>query len=215
MSSPELPLSNVLVLDLTLARAGPTCVRHLADWGADVIRVEPPVPAGEDVVGRRHGTDFQNLHRNKRAIQLDLKSEAGHKVFERLVQRADVLVENMRPQVKHRLKVSYDDVKGINPAARLRQHQRIRPGRSVCDQGRGGPDRAGHGRAHVDHRHSGNGAGAGRHPDQRSRGGNPARLRHLHRALRTRAARARDAGSTRAFSKRRSSCSTSRLRAIS
>jgi crotonobetainyl-CoA:carnitine CoA-transferase CaiB-like acyl-CoA transferase len=115
VSSPELPLSNVLVLDLTLARAGPTCVRHLADWGADVIRVEPPVPAGEDVVGRRHGTDFQNLHRNKRAIQLDLKSEAGHKVFERLVQRADVLVENMRPQVKHRLKVSYDDVKDLNP----------------------------------------------------------------------------------------------------
>jgi formyl-CoA transferase len=115
VSSSELPLSNVLVLDLTLARAGPTCVRHLADWGANVIRVEPPVPAGEDVVGRRHGTDFQNLHRNKRAIQLDLKSEAGHKVFERLVQRADVLVENMRPQVKHRLKVSYDDVKGINP----------------------------------------------------------------------------------------------------
>jgi formyl-CoA transferase len=115
VSSPELPLSNVLVLDLTLARAGPTCVRHLADWGADVIRVEPPVPAGEDVVGRRHGTDFQNLHRNKRAIQLDLKSEAGHKVFERLVQRADVLVENMRPQVKHRLKVAYDDVKQINP----------------------------------------------------------------------------------------------------
>jgi crotonobetainyl-CoA:carnitine CoA-transferase CaiB-like acyl-CoA transferase len=115
VSAPELPLSNVLVLDLTLARAGPTCVRHLADWGANVIRVEPPVPAGEDVVGRRHGTDFQNLHRNKRAIQLDLKSEAGHKVFERLVQRADVLVENMRPQVKHRLKVSYDDVKNINP----------------------------------------------------------------------------------------------------
>ena len=113
--SADLPLSNVIVLDLTLARAGPTCVRHLADWGANVIRVEPPVPAGEDVVGRRHGTDFQNLHRNKRAIQLDLKSEAGHKVFERLVQRADVLVENMRPQVKHRLKVSYDDVKAINP----------------------------------------------------------------------------------------------------
>ena len=109
------PLSNILVLDLTLARAGPTCVRHLADWGANVIRIEQPVPAGEDVVGRRHGTDFQNLHRNKRAIQLDLKSEAGHKAFERLVQRADVIVENMRPQVKHRLKVAYDDVKPINP----------------------------------------------------------------------------------------------------
>jgi formyl-CoA transferase len=111
----RLPLSDVLVLDLTLARAGPTCVRHLADWGANVIRVEPPVPAGEDVVGRRHGTDFQNLHRNKRAIQLDLKSEAGHKAFEKLVARADVIVENMRPQVKHRLKADYDSVKAINP----------------------------------------------------------------------------------------------------
>jgi formyl-CoA transferase len=66
-------------------------------------------------VGRRHGSDFQNLHRNKRAIRLDLKSEAGHKAFEKLVQRADVIVENMRPQVKHRLKVAYDDVKKINP----------------------------------------------------------------------------------------------------
>jgi len=110
-----LPFSNVLVLDLTLARAGPTCVRHLADWGANVIRIEPPVPAGEDVVGRRHGTDFQNLHRNKRAIQLDLKSEDGQAAFRKLVERADVIVENMRPQVKHRLKASYDDVKKINP----------------------------------------------------------------------------------------------------
>ena len=111
----RLPLSDLTVIDLTLARAGPTCVRHLADWGANIIRVEPPVPAGEDVVGRRHGTDFQNLHRNKRAIRLDLKSEAGHKAFEKLVQRADVIVENMRPQVKHRLKVAYDDVKKVNP----------------------------------------------------------------------------------------------------
>jgi formyl-CoA transferase len=111
----RLPLSNILVLDLTLARAGPTCVRHLADWGANVIRIEPPQPAGEDVVGRRHGTDFQNLHRNKRAIQLDLKTEDGQAAFRKLVERADVIVENMRPQVKYRLKASYDDVKEINP----------------------------------------------------------------------------------------------------
>src|SRR6185436_20033613 len=111
----KLPLSDVLVLDLTLARAGPTCVRHLADWGANVIRIEPPVPSGEDVVGRRHGPDFQNLHRNKRAIRLDLKTEDGYAAFKRLVERADVVVENMRPQVKHRLKVDYDHVKAINP----------------------------------------------------------------------------------------------------
>ncbi len=111
----KLPLSNILVVDLTLARAGPTCVRHLADWGANVIRIEPPVPSGEDVVGRRHGPDFQNLHRNKRAIRLDLKTEDGYAAFRKLAQRADVVVENMRPPVKHRLKVDYESVKAINP----------------------------------------------------------------------------------------------------
>lgn len=111
----HLPLSGVVVLDLTLARAGPTCVRHLADWGADVIRIEPPEPAGEDVIGRRHGADFQNLHRNKRTMHLDLKSEQGYAVFLRLVERADVLVENMRAPVKDRLKISWEHVKKINP----------------------------------------------------------------------------------------------------
>jgi crotonobetainyl-CoA:carnitine CoA-transferase CaiB-like acyl-CoA transferase len=111
----KLPLSDIVVLDLTLARAGPTCSRHLADWGANVIRIEPPVPAGEDVVGRRHGSDFQNLHRNKRAIQLDLKSPDGYAVFKKLVERADVVVENMRPQVKTRLHMTYDELKAINP----------------------------------------------------------------------------------------------------
>src|SRR5512132_2240171 len=99
----HLPLSGVVVLDLTLARAGPTCVRHLADWGAEVIRTEPPVPAGEDVIGRRHGADFQNLHRNKKMMLLDLKSEKGYAVFLKLVERADVVVENMRAPVKDRL----------------------------------------------------------------------------------------------------------------
>ena len=111
----HLPLSGIVVLDLTLARAGPTCVRHLADWGADVIRIEPPEPMGEDVIGRRHGADFQNLHRNKRTMQLDLKSEQGYAVFQRLVERADVIVENMRAPVKDRLKISWEHVKQINP----------------------------------------------------------------------------------------------------
>ena len=114
-SKPSLPLSGIVVLDLTLARAGPTCVRHLADWGADVIRIEPPDPQGEDVIGRRHGADFQNLHRNKRTMQLDLKSEQGYAVFLRLVERADVLVENMRAPVKDRLRISWNHVKKINP----------------------------------------------------------------------------------------------------
>lgn len=110
-----LPLSGVVVLDLTLARAGPTCVRHLADWGADVIRIEPPMPMGEDVVGRRNGPDFQNLHRNKRMVRLDLKSEAGYEAFIKLVKTADVLIENMRAPVKGRLKIDYETLKAINP----------------------------------------------------------------------------------------------------
>ena len=110
----KLPLSRIIVLDLTLARAGPTCVRHLADWGADVIRIEPP-GTGEDIAGNRDGPDFQNLHRNKRAIRLDLKSPEGHAAFMKLVATADVVVENMRANVKHRLKISYDEVKAVNP----------------------------------------------------------------------------------------------------
>ena len=110
-----LPLSRITVLDLTLARAGPTCVRHLADWGASIIRIEPPVTTGEDLAGKRDGFDFQNLHRNKRMVRLDLKSSAGHAAFMRLVERADVIVENMRAAVKHRLKVAYDDVRKVNP----------------------------------------------------------------------------------------------------
>ena len=108
------PLAGLMVLDLTLARAGPTCVRHMADWGADVIAVQPPA-GPEDLTGSRDGFDYQNLHRNKRVISLNLKSEAGHAAFLRLVRKADVVVENMRPDVKHRLKVSYNDLKPINP----------------------------------------------------------------------------------------------------
>src|SRR5665213_2918650 len=108
------PLAGLMVLDLTLARAGPTCVRHLSDWGADVIAVQPPA-GPEDLTGSREGFDYQNLHRNKRVISLNLKSEAGHAAFLRLVRKADVVVENMRPDVKHRLKVSYADLKPINP----------------------------------------------------------------------------------------------------
>ena len=110
-----LPLSRLVVLDLTLARAGPTCVRHLADWGADVIRIEPPSTGGEEISGARDGFDFQNLHRNKRAMTLDLKSKEGHAAFMKLAATADVIVENMRAAVKHRLRIAYDDINAINP----------------------------------------------------------------------------------------------------
>ncbi len=110
-----LPLGHITVLDLTLARAGPTCVRHLADWGADVIRVEPPSQGGEEISGDRDGYDFQNLHRNKRAIRLDLKTPEGHAAFMRLAATADVVVENMRSAVKHRLGIAYEDLRPANP----------------------------------------------------------------------------------------------------
>lgn len=110
-----LPLSRIVVLDLTLARAGPTCVRHLADWGADVIRIEPPDQGGEEISGDRDGPDFQNLHRNKRMVQLNLKSPEGHQAFMRLVATADVIIENMRANVKHKLGISFDDVHKVNP----------------------------------------------------------------------------------------------------
>ena len=111
------PLNGVKVLDLTLARAGPTCVRHLADWGASVVRIEPPASdSGSDPVGgSRHGPDFQNLHRNKRAITLNLKSEEGLAIFMKLAAEADVVVENMRSTVKGRLGVDYESVRKVNP----------------------------------------------------------------------------------------------------
>ena len=114
-SEAHLPLSGITVIDCTRARAGPTCVRHLADWGATIIRVEQPEEPTEDYTGRREGFDFQNLHRNKRMIRLDLKQPEGLAAFMKLVEKADVIVENMRSAVKHRLKIAYDDVRKVNP----------------------------------------------------------------------------------------------------
>src|SRR3970282_2033505 len=99
-------LSNLRILDLTRVRAGPTCVRQFADFGADVIKIENTAP--EDMGGPRDGPDFQNLHRNKRSITLDLKSPQGKEIFMRLVKTADVVGENYRPDVKHRLGLAHD-----------------------------------------------------------------------------------------------------------
>jgi formyl-CoA transferase len=110
-------LSRFKVLDLTRVRAGPTCVRQLADWGADVIKIELPETGdgGESLGGPRQGSDFQNLHRGKRAISLNLKSAEGVAILHKLVARADVLVENYRPDVKHRLKIDYETLSALNP----------------------------------------------------------------------------------------------------
>ena len=108
-------LSNYTVLDLTRVRSGPTCVRQLADWGANVIKIEDPETEKVGLGGPRSGSDFQNLHRNKRSITLNLKTKGGVEILKRLAERADVIVENYRPDVKNRLGIGYDDLKVVNP----------------------------------------------------------------------------------------------------
>ncbi len=131
-----LPLSHISVLDLTAHRAGPTAVRQLADWGAHVIKIEPPPSDGgktDSMGGARHGFDFQNLHRNKKAMTLNLKSPEGHAIFMKLAAKTDVIVENYRSDVKHRLGIDYDAVAAINP--------RVVYG-SIAGFGQSGPDAA-------------------------------------------------------------------------
>jgi crotonobetainyl-CoA:carnitine CoA-transferase CaiB-like acyl-CoA transferase len=105
-------LERFHVVDLTRVRSGPTAVRQLADWGAKVIKVEA---LGDEAFGARESSDFQNLHRNKRSIALNLKEPAGRDVLMKLVAKADVLVENFRPDVKHKLGVDYETLRKINP----------------------------------------------------------------------------------------------------
>jgi crotonobetainyl-CoA:carnitine CoA-transferase CaiB-like acyl-CoA transferase len=113
----KLPLSDYTVLDLTIARAGPTAVRLLADWGANVIRIEaPPDPIAGDMTGPRLSPDSQNLHRNKRGLTINLKSEEGLNLFLSMAQKADIVVENFRRDVKYRLGVDFESVRKVNPA---------------------------------------------------------------------------------------------------
>lgn len=107
-------LNGIRVLDLTRVRSGPTCVRQFADWGADVIKIETPVDTAQ-LGGPRSGPDFQNLHRNKRSLTLNLKSEAGIAAFRKLAKTADVIVENFRPGVKKRLGIDYETLSADNP----------------------------------------------------------------------------------------------------
>jgi crotonobetainyl-CoA:carnitine CoA-transferase CaiB-like acyl-CoA transferase len=110
-------LSHLRVLDLTRVRAGPTCCRILADFGADVIKIEAPpgVDPNDGISGARHGYDMVNLHRNKRSIALNLKESDGRGVFMRMVKTADIVVENFRPDVKIRMNIGYDALKAVNP----------------------------------------------------------------------------------------------------
>ncbi len=141
-------LSRFTVLDLTRVRSGPTAVRQLADWGANVIKIETPphLEKGEGPGGPRQGPDFQNLHRNKRSITLDLKSPQGLAAFKRMVEKADVVVENFRPDVKDRLGIDYEHLKTINKRIVLASISgfgqdgpyRDRPGFDQIAQGMGG-----------------------------------------------------------------------------
>jgi crotonobetainyl-CoA:carnitine CoA-transferase CaiB-like acyl-CoA transferase len=140
-------LSRFRVLDLSRVRAGPACVRQLADFGADVIKIEMPPSLETDTMGGpRHGSDFQNLHRNKRAITLNLKEKEGVEIFMKLVKTADVVVENYRPDVKFRLGVDYESLAKVNPRIILASISgfgqdgpyRDRPGFDQIAQGMGG-----------------------------------------------------------------------------
>jgi len=106
-------LERFTVIDLSRVRSGPTAVRQLADWGAEVIKIE--AIDDDEMFGSRHSSDFQNLHRNKRSITLNLKSPDAAEVMRRLIERADVLVENFRPDVKDRLGIGYEAARAINP----------------------------------------------------------------------------------------------------
>jgi formyl-CoA transferase len=141
-------LSRFTVLDLTRVRSGPTCVRQLSDWGANVIKIEQPphLEKGEGPGGPRANADFQNLHRNKRSMTLDLKSPLGIAAFRRMVEKADVVVENYRPDVKDRLGIDYESLKKINRRVILASISgfgqdgpyRDRPGFDQIAQGMGG-----------------------------------------------------------------------------
>src|SRR4029450_615524 len=110
-------LSHLTVIDLTRVRAGPTAVRQLADWGAQVIKVEMPpgMDEGEGVGGPRDDSDFQNVHRNKRGMTLNLKSPQGVAILKKMAAQADVLVENFRPDVKRKLGIDYETMAAVNP----------------------------------------------------------------------------------------------------
>jgi len=168
-----LPLSRFKVIDLTLARAGPSCVRTLADWGADVIRVEPPPGAGEtdELLGKRDGSDFQNLHRNKRAITLNLKTDEGREILMRLLNKPTSWSRNMRPGVTRRLGVEFrireeaqsaDRSMAASPASAS-----MAPTRAAIDRS----GRARHVRHHVGDGNSRPGAAARRRRRHRHHGG--------------------------------------------
>ena len=151
-------------------------------------------PTASRSAARATGPDFQNLHRNKRGLTLDLKSKEGVAVLKRLAEKADVLVENFRPDVKDRLGIDYEAMRKVNPKLIYAQHLRLRPGRPLSRSSGLRPDRAGHGRTDVDHRRAGQGPDARRHPDRRLDRRPLLRARHHGGAARAREVRRRPVG---------------------
>ena len=141
-------LSHIRVLDVTRVRSGPTAARQLADWGADVIKIEAPESLEPDgaLGAARHTPDFQNLQRNKRSLTLNLKEPEGREIFLKLVEKADVVIENFRPDVKERLGIDYPKLKAVNPKVILASISGFgqdgpyarRPGFDQIAQGMGG-----------------------------------------------------------------------------
>jgi crotonobetainyl-CoA:carnitine CoA-transferase CaiB-like acyl-CoA transferase len=146
--SPGGAFEGLRVIDLAQVRSGPTCVKQFADFGADVIRIEPPAHSGraELMTGARDGADMLNLHRNKRLMTLDLKAPGAREVLHRLVRSADIVVENYRPDVKERLGIDYASLAAINPRIILASISgfgqegpyRMRPGFDQIAQGMSG-----------------------------------------------------------------------------
>ena len=109
------PFTDLLLLDLTRHRAGPVASRFFADWGAQVIKVESPLDNSDSMGGKREDYDYQNLHRNKRSLSLNLKTAEGKSIFRKLALRADIVLESFRPGVKYRLGVDYETLRQANP----------------------------------------------------------------------------------------------------
>ena len=113
---PKLPLSRFTVLDLTRVRSGPAAVRQFADWGANVIKIEEPGDVPDDKPGgSSQFADYQNTHRNKRSVTLNLKHPEGKALFMEMVKQADVVIENYRPNVKFKLGIDYESLRKVNP----------------------------------------------------------------------------------------------------
>ena len=148
-------LENLMVLDLTRVLAGPFCTMMLADMGAHVIKIE--IPRGGDDTrayppfrinrnGEKESIYFANINRNKSGITLDLKSEEGKNIFRKLVEKADIVVENYRPGMMDKLGLGYDELKKINPRLIYGSASgfgntgpyRLRPGYDILAQAMGG-----------------------------------------------------------------------------